>query len=91
MEIVFLRTALTDLVWFRQYYKAVFPEGAAKAKAQFTAIIQVLMDNPFIGRISTDHTDVRELHIARTPFTVIYRIKDTTIEVLRVWDDRQGL
>jgi plasmid stabilization system protein ParE len=91
VEIVFLRAALKDLVWFRQYYKAVFPEGSAKARTQFTSIIQVLIDNPFIGHISTDHIDVRELHIARTPFTVIYRIKDTTIEVLRVWDDRQGL
>lgn len=68
----------------------MFPEGVRKAKKQFSSVRQMLESNPFIGHLSTDVEHVRELHIARTPFTIVYRVTDTHIEVLRVWDTRQG-
>ena len=33
---------------------------------------------------------VRELFIPRTPFTLIYRVAPKQIEILRLWDGRQG-
>jgi hypothetical protein len=34
--------------------------------------------------------EVRELSIPRTPFTIVYRVTPLQIEVLRLWDTRQG-
>lgn len=90
MRIVLLQDALLDLAWFRQYYTSVFPEGNENARKQFANIKQALSDNPFLGHPRESHKGVRELHIPRTPFTVIYRVTDVQIEVLRLWDERQG-
>ncbi|MCC5885920.1 MAG: type II toxin-antitoxin system RelE/ParE family toxin [Gammaproteobacteria bacterium] len=90
MKVVFLGSTVRDLQWFRHYYRAVFPEGAAKAGAHFKAAITTLSANPYAGKPSEPWKDVRELAIGRTPFVVIYRVTQFQIEVLRLWDTRQG-
>ena len=90
MRIVFLPSAAQDLAWFRYYYLSVFPEGSQNAGKHFKAIKQLLAANPYIGSPSEGHDSIRELPIARTPFTLIYRVSETQIEILRLWDNRQG-
>ncbi|MCE0506640.1 MULTISPECIES: type II toxin-antitoxin system RelE/ParE family toxin [unclassified Roseivivax] len=90
MKIVFLEDAARDIQWFRYYYVSVFPEGSAKARAHLKAIQQTLAANPYAGHPSELHADLRELSIPRTPFTLIYRVTATRIEILRLWDNRQG-
>lgn len=90
MQIIFLPSTKSDVKWFYHYYKTVFPEGSTRAKKQFSSLRQALEVNPFLGHQSQDIDDARELHIARTPFTLVYRVTDTHIEVLRLWDTRQG-
>lgn len=90
MKLVYLEEAAQDIAWFRYYYRSVFPEGSAKARAHLKAIQQTLAANPYAGHPSETRPDLRELSIPRTPFTLIYRITQTQIEVLRLWDDRQG-
>lgn len=90
MRIIFLPSTRRDLAWFRYYYRAVFPEGDVKARDQFRATQQLLATNPYVGHPSDDRKDVRELVIPRTPFTLIYRVTETDIEILRLWDNRQG-
>jgi len=90
MQIVFLPTTKNDLKWYRQYYQTVFPEGVVRAQTQFLACKQMLQANPFIGHTSEDIAGARELHVARTPFTIVYRVTDVRIEILRIWDTRQG-
>ena len=90
MKIVFLASTVQDLKWFRHYYRAVFSEGADKAGAHFKAAIATLEANPYVGKLSEPTPDVRELSIPRTPFTTIYRVTPRQIEVLRLWDTRQG-
>jgi toxin ParE1/3/4 len=87
MKIVYLPSARDDLVWMRTYYTRVFPEGSARAGAHFRSAQHMLAANPEIGR-TTDVATVRELQVARTPFSIIYRINRGRIEVLRVWDGR---
>ena len=48
---------------------------------------KLLSANPVIGHAS-EFAGVRELAIARTPFSFIYRIAEDRIEFLRVWDAR---
>ena len=90
MRIVYLPSTRQDLLWFRQYYQVVFTAGDKKVKVHFHAMQQLLLSNPYIGRQVDGKEDVRELQIARTPFSVIYRVTSVQIEVLRIWDNRQG-
>lgn len=89
MKIVYLPSCRDDLLWMRKYYEQVFPDGQAKAKAQFQNIKNTLLKNPYIGHL-TDIDSVREMVIPKVPFSFIYRIKGEQIQVLRIWDERQG-
>lgn len=90
MKIVFLESAVQDIQWFRYYYRSVFPAGSVKARDQMRALQVMLAANPYAGHPSDTAKSVREFTIPRTPFTVIYRVMPTQIEVLRLWDTRQG-
>jgi toxin ParE1/3/4 len=87
MRLVFLPQSAQSLTWFRKYYEQVFPEGAIKAKTQFNAMKQVLLAHPFIGQ-QIEGRESRIYHISRTPFSVIYRLREDRIEVLTVFDNR---
>ena len=87
MKIVYLKSAVSDLEWMRTYYTRTFPEGAKRARDNFLATEKLIIDYPEIGHL-TDFQDVRELSILRTPFSIIYRVTPTQIEVLRIWDGR---
>jgi len=90
MKLVFLESTAQDLQWFRHYYRSVFPHGGSRARAHFKAALRTISENPYAGRPSETFADVRELTIPRTPFQLIYRVTATRIEVLRLWDSRQG-
>lgn len=45
--------------------------------------VQDLLRYPLIGRLGR-RSGTRELVISRTPFIVVYRIRDSRIEILRV-------
>jgi len=87
MKIVYLAATKADIAWMRNYYASVFPEGRQRARQHFKAAEALLLENPFIGRMTTVHA-VRELVIPRTPFSFIYRVQQEQIEVLRLWDGR---
>lgn len=89
MKLVYLPTAAQDIAWFRQYYENVFPDGRIRAITQLKSIEVHLLANPHLGSASKSYPEVRELHIARTPYSVFYRVTQKQIEVLRLWDERQ--
>lgn len=89
MKIVFLRSSVEDLSWFRNYYSSIFPEGEIKAQQHFLNVCQLLEANPYMGRRG-EVPGIREMHIPKTPFTLIYRVSRHHLEVLRLWDERQG-
>lgn len=86
MKVVFLPRAVADLGWFRQYYESVLPEGAGKARGQLTKTLETLRRHSLAGR--TGEEDTREIVIGRTPFVIVYRLSESRIEILRVWDQR---
>lgn len=87
MKLVYLPTAFSDVVWMRRYYRDVFPQGAKKAREHLFAIERLIMENPHIGQ---PFRAGREIPITRTPFTMIYRVRGDTIEVVHVWDARRN-
>lgn len=87
MKVVYLASTKNDLVWFYDYYTTVFSQGAEAALIQFDRTAEMLSTNPYIGK--KIQGEARQLVIAKTPFSYIYRITDEYIEVMRIWDDRQ--
>ncbi len=90
MKIVFLEDTARDIQWFRYYHTSVFTEGSERARAQLKAIQLTLAANPYAGHPSDARQAIRELSMSRSPFTLIYRVMPTQIEILRLWDTRQG-
>ncbi len=87
MRLVYLKSALAGLRWYRRYYKFVFPEGAEGADARFVASHRSLRDNPQICHRLED-TSLRVYPIARTPFVIVYRVHGDEIQVVRIKDAR---
>lgn len=87
MKLVYLESTKADLAWYRTYYGSVFPEGARRAAAQYLRAISNLADNPYIGRPIAE-SGTREYSIPRIPFSIIYRIREEHIEIIRIWDQR---
>lgn len=88
MKLQFAPAALRDLEWYTDYYQAVFPDGRHNAERQFAKAIELLLVNPGAGRPS--ETDgVRELPLLRTPFLIVYRVRRSTLEILRIFDGRR--
>jgi plasmid stabilization system protein ParE len=88
MQIKFLDETKADLRWFKQYYSQVFPAGRTKADQQFRALLILLKSEPHVGRQEEEWPGVFEYVIPGIPFTVLYRIKDETIEIMRLYDQR---
>lgn len=88
MKLVFLPSTRSDLAWMRTYYTQVFPDGAKRAAEQYHRASGIARDNPLVGHPVEDIGDIREFSIPRTPFSLIYRVVEDRIEVLRVWDQR---
>lgn len=94
MNLVFLPSTRSDLSWMRTCYTSVFPAGAKRAAEHFRMTCSVIRENPLVGHPVEDMPGVHEFAIQRTPFSIIYRVIDNRIEVLRIWDqrgDRSGL
>ena len=88
MKIVYLPSTIQDIEWMAYYYQEVFPEGACNLRKHLYALEKTLSANPFIGH-TFENTEVRELHIPKTPFSLIYQISEFRIEILRFWDQRR--
>lgn len=63
-------------------------------RTQIYATEKLLEQNPYLGRICEDVEGAREIQITKTPFSMIYRVTHTHVEILRIWGqrrDRTGL
>ena len=88
MQIVYLPSSIKGIEWMRFYYKSSFREGSAKARNQIKLFKELLQNNPYIGKSLEEFEDVRELAVSGTPFSIIYRITNTQIEILNIHDQR---
>jgi plasmid stabilization system protein ParE len=85
---VFLDRAITDLMWFRTYYKEHFPEGMAKANARFVKCVKLLCEHPTMGR-TAGKAPRRRFAVPNTPYTIVYQNRGDLLEVVRVLDQRK--
>jgi plasmid stabilization system protein ParE len=88
MKVVLADQAKKDLRWWRTYYRQTFAAGNATAAAHFAKAVELLTENAFAGRAVERH-GLRRYPVHRTPFALIYRVKNDEIEMARVWDGRK--
>ncbi len=89
MEVIYLPGTVPDIIWLTHYYDESFPAGRANMRAQIYATELLLEHNPYLGRICEDVEGAREMRITKTPFSLIYRVTKTHVEIIRVWDQRR--
>lgn len=88
MRIVWAEPAIRDLSAARAY---IARERPVAARAQIELVLSAvagLVEFPQAGRPGRRH-GTRELVVPRTPYVVPYRVREQTIEILRVLHGRQ--
>lgn len=58
-------------------------------RSQVYTTEMLMEEHPLIGKQLLNHPKLRAMQIPKTPFTFIYRVTETHIEILRVWDQRR--
>ncbi|MDZ8024066.1 MAG: type II toxin-antitoxin system RelE/ParE family toxin [Nostoc sp. DcaGUA01] len=83
MQIKWLRRALRNLEQAHSYISKENPEAAQEVILKIQLAASQLENYPFMGRPGRVE-GTRELVISSTPYIAIYRIKEESVEILRV-------
>ena len=85
MNLVWSPQAVDDLAALRAFIAQDDSKAAQRIAARIVQAVETLIPaNPHIGRPGRV-PGTRELVIAQTPFVAPYRVRDGTIEILRVF------
>lgn len=83
MIIMWLDDAVYDLQSLRQYIAQDKPSAANRIAKQILKAVNLLSDQPSMGRPGRV-LGTRELIVSSTPYIIPYRVKNNSIEILRV-------
>lgn len=84
MRVRWLKRALRDLDEAEAYIAQDDPQVAAGVVLRIVLAVSLLKEQPGIGR-SGRVPGTKELIVPNTPFIVPYRVKDDTVQILRVY------
>lgn len=83
MKIKWLRQALRNLEQAHAYIVKDNPEAARQLILRIQSAAGQLAEFPFTGRVGRVES-TRELVISNTSYLIIYRVKEESVEILRV-------
>ncbi|MEH1875272.1 type II toxin-antitoxin system RelE/ParE family toxin [Nostoc sp.] len=83
MQIKWVRRALRNLEQAHSYILKENPEAAQKVILRIQLVTSQLENYPFMGRLGRIE-GTREVVISSTPYIVIYRVKEESVEIIRV-------
>ena len=83
MDIIWLDRARREVIHIREYIAMDNPRVAQQVARRILEIAEKLRATPNIGRPGRLY-GTRELVITRTPFIILYRVRDGVIEILRI-------
>ncbi|RAM48536.1 MAG: type II toxin-antitoxin system RelE/ParE family toxin [Hapalosiphonaceae cyanobacterium JJU2] len=83
MKIKWLKKALRNVEQAHEYIAKDNPDAAVRVVLKISSAVSQLADSPYIGR-SGRVEGTRELVIVQTPYIVIYRVKEETVQIIRV-------
>lgn len=84
MRVRWLRRALVDLDEAEAFIAQDNPAAAAEVVAKIVRAVTLLKDQPGIGRAGRV-PGTKEFVVPDTTYIVSYRVKDDTVQVLRVY------
>jgi len=86
VKIFVSNSAYSDLASIKKYYK---DEGVPHIGKQFVEAIiehlQILIDNPNIGRVVPEFGEERIRELIHSPFRIVYLREQKSVHVIRVW------
>ena len=83
MQVKWVRKALQNLEQAHEYIAKEDSAAAARTISKIQTAVQQLSSFPMMGRVGRAE-DTRELMIVNTPVFVVYRIKGSSVEILRI-------
>jgi toxin ParE1/3/4 len=90
MRIVWLPAAQRNLISIAAYHESVAARGVGHCIVrQIVHSATALTENPHLGHPSQAVDGVHELHVAKLPYLLPYRVVDDRIEILRVFHEAQ--
>jgi toxin ParE1/3/4 len=89
LEIVWSPVARSRLEEIRNHVAKDKPDAARKLAARIVAVVEVLRNYPFLGRVGAEAA-TRELVIGRTPYIVIYRVRGRRVMISTIVHGAQG-
>lgn len=88
MKVRWLRAAVRNLDQAADFIAEDDPQAATRIVRRLKDAVDHLADHPAIGRVGRV-PETRELIVPGTPFIIPYRVKNQTIEILRVLHSSQ--
>jgi len=88
MRIRWTPSAASDLQRINDYLKEHHPHYRQPTMRKIYATIQTLKDWPHRGRVGREE-GTRELMFLPLPYIAVYRVKEQSIEVLRIYHGAQ--
>jgi hypothetical protein len=88
MKLRYLETAKPGLVWMKRYYQTQPHLDQASAFESFEKAKQLLKQFPQAGERFEDFQNVKEVHITRIAFSILYTCINDTIFVIDIRDSR---
>jgi len=89
MRVILLPLAIEDLQQLRNYIAQFNPEAAKDVADKIKKSLNMLSEQPHMGHPAEDD-DVLEWHIPTTNYSLPYQVVDNTVQILRVFDERQN-
>ena len=80
---------MADLIEAQGFIALDNPQIAQEVAQRVWDAASCLCDNPNIGRLG-HISGTHEWVVTRTPYLVVYRIKDDAVEILRVWHTKRN-
>lgn len=84
MKLRWTRLALADFLGAQEHIAKDNPLAAQAVAQRIDEAARWLLDQPYIGRAG--HIEgTREHVVSKTPFLIVYRVRGSEIELLRIW------
>ncbi len=88
MRVVFLEGSRQGLSWFQVYYQHRPELDANAAWAAFDEALETLKSQPFSAQKYPGHDGVFEKKILRSAFSILFTVRNDTIFVIDIHDQR---
>lgn len=88
LRIRWTTAAAADMQSINDYLKDNHPHYRQPTMRKLYERIRDLKDTPYIGRLGRE-SGTREIFFPPMPYVAVYRVREDTIEIVRVWHTSQ--